>query len=99
MSAELGRKRVSQTDPLQQASQGRALCGLGTAEAPFGRGSRRLQIAAVGFFASAKGAASEPISNCFALHSVCASSLEESRKCDMPDHSQFNIDRNHPGVW
>ena len=37
-------------DPLQQARQGRALCGLGTAETPFRRGSRGLQIAAVGFF-------------------------------------------------
>src|SRR6202140_2450918 len=47
MSAELGRKRVSQTDPLQQAPQGRALCGLGTAEALFRRGSRRLPVIAL----------------------------------------------------
>ena len=33
---------------LQQARQGRALCGLGTAEALFRRASRGLQIAAVG---------------------------------------------------
>ena len=35
---------------LQQAPQGRALCGLGTAEALFRRGSRGLQIAAARFF-------------------------------------------------
>ena len=35
---------------LQQAPQGRALCGMGTAEALFRRGSRGVQIAAVGFF-------------------------------------------------
>ena len=46
--AELGGAGVSQTDPLQQAPQGRALCGLGTAEALFRRGSRGLQIIAVG---------------------------------------------------
>ncbi len=48
-SAELGGAGVSQTHSLQQARQGRALCGLGTAEALFRRGSRGLQIAAVGF--------------------------------------------------
>ena len=48
--AQLGGAGVSQTDPLQQAPQGRPLCGLGTAEALFRRGSRGLQIAAVGFF-------------------------------------------------
>src|SRR5580692_6197876 len=46
MSAELGRERLSQIDPLQQAPQGRALCGLGTAEALFRRASRGLQITA-----------------------------------------------------
>ena len=65
-SAQLGGAGVSQTDPLQQAAQGRPLCGLGTAEALFRRGSRGLPIAAVGFVASAKGAActTEPVSNC-----------------------------------
>src|SRR5580704_10269338 len=72
MSAELGRKRVSQTDPLQQTPQGRALCCLGTAEALFRRGSRGLRIAAVGIF---------------------------TRRCAMPEHSQFNIDRTCPGLW
>jgi len=38
---------VSQTDPLQQAAQGRPLCGLGTAEALFRRGSRRLPVPAI----------------------------------------------------
>jgi hypothetical protein len=47
LAAELGRKRVSQTDPLQQAPQGRALCGLGTAEALFRRGSRGLPVPAI----------------------------------------------------
>ena len=42
--AELGRARFSQTHSLQQAPQGRALCGLGTAEALFRRGSRGLPI-------------------------------------------------------
>ena len=45
-SAELGGAGVPQAHPLQQARQGRALCGLGTAEALFRRGSRGLQIAA-----------------------------------------------------
>ena len=40
------RRRINNT----QAPQGRALCGLGTAEALFRRGSRGLQIAAVVFF-------------------------------------------------
>ena len=44
MSAKFGGRRVFQTDPLQQAPQGRALCGLGTTEALFRRGSRGLQI-------------------------------------------------------
>ena len=44
--AELGRARFSQTHSLQQAPQGRALCGLGTAEALLRRASRGLQIAA-----------------------------------------------------
>src|SRR5208283_4586759 len=74
MSAELGRKRVSQTDPLQQAPQGRALCGLGTAATLFRRASRGLPIAAVVF-------------------------SQERRRCAMPDHSQFNIDRTYPGRW
>ena len=39
-SAELGGAGVSQTHPLQQARQRRALCGLGTAEALCRRGSR-----------------------------------------------------------
>ena len=39
-SAELGGAGVSQTHPLQQARQRRALCGLGTAEAPGGRAAR-----------------------------------------------------------
>ena len=43
-SAELGGAGVSQAHPLQQAPQGWALRGLGTAEAPFRRGSRGLQI-------------------------------------------------------
>ncbi len=49
-STELGRTGVSQTDPLQQARQGRPLRGVGAAEGLFRRGSRGLQIAAVGFF-------------------------------------------------
>src|SRR6202161_1676012 len=49
-SAELGGAGVPQAHSLQQAPQGRALCGLGTAEALFRRGSSGLQIAAVGFF-------------------------------------------------
>ncbi len=40
------RRRINNT----QAPQGRALCGLGTAEALFRRGSRGLQITAVVFF-------------------------------------------------
>src|SRR6202161_2187144 len=48
-SAELGGAGVPQAHSLQQTPQGRALCGLGTAEALFRRGSRGLQIAAVGF--------------------------------------------------
>ena len=47
-SAELGGAGVPQADSLQQAPQRWALCGLGTAEALFRRGSRGLQIAAVG---------------------------------------------------
>ena len=45
-AAELGGAGVSQTDLLQQARQGRALCGLGAAEALFRRGSRGFQTAA-----------------------------------------------------
>ena len=45
--AQLGGAGVSQTDPLQQARQGRALCGLGTAEALFRRGSRGLPVPAI----------------------------------------------------
>src|SRR6266404_1363381 len=45
--AQLGGAGVSQTDPLQQARQRRALCGLGTAATLFRRGSRGLQIAAL----------------------------------------------------
>jgi len=41
-----GRSRLSQTDPLQQACERRALCGLGTTETLYRRGSRGLQIAA-----------------------------------------------------
>ena len=41
---------VSQTDLLQPSRQRWTLCGLGTAEALFRRGSRGLQIAAVDFF-------------------------------------------------
>src|SRR6202789_1738636 len=26
-------------------------------------------------------------------------SSQERRKCAMPDHSQFNIDRTYPGLW
>jgi pimeloyl-ACP methyl ester carboxylesterase len=48
-STELGGAGVPQAHSVQQAPQGRALCGLGTAEALFRRGSRGLQIAAVGF--------------------------------------------------
>ena len=44
--AELGRAGVSQAHPLQQARQGRALRGLGAAEALLGRGSRGFQITA-----------------------------------------------------
>ena len=44
--AELGRAGVSQTDPLQQGCERRALCGLGTAETLFRRSSRGLKIAA-----------------------------------------------------
>ena len=47
-AAELGGAGVSQTHPLQQAAQGRPLRGLGTTEALFRRGSRGLQISAVG---------------------------------------------------
>ncbi len=45
-AAELGGAGVSQTDPLQQGGERRALRGLGTAAALLRRGSRRLQIAA-----------------------------------------------------
>ena len=45
--AELGGAGVSQADPLQQARQGRPLRGLGTAETPYRRDSRGLQIAAL----------------------------------------------------
>ena len=45
-SAQLGREGLSQTHPLQQARQRRALCGLGTAATLLRRGSRRLQTAA-----------------------------------------------------
>jgi len=45
--AQLGGAGVSQTDPLQQARQRRALCGLGAAATLFRRGSRGLQIAAL----------------------------------------------------
>ena len=44
-SAELGGAGVPQAHSLQQAPQGRALCGLGTADALFRRASRGLQIA------------------------------------------------------
>src|SRR6267154_1718998 len=44
--AQLGGAGVSQTDPLQQARQRRALCGLGTAATLFRRGSRGLQTTA-----------------------------------------------------
>src|SRR4029077_18840332 len=47
-SAKLGGTGVPQAHSLQQAPQGRALCGLGTAEALFRRGSRGLQIITVG---------------------------------------------------
>src|ERR1700693_5061601 len=47
MSAELGRKRVSQTDPLQQAPQGRALCGLEAAATLFTVRPCRLSVTAV----------------------------------------------------
>src|SRR5580698_8622402 len=47
-SAELGGTGVSQAHSLQQAPQGRALCGLGTAEALFRRGSGGLQIITIG---------------------------------------------------
>ena len=43
---QLGRAGVSQTDPLQQGCERRALCGLGTAETLFRRSSRGLKIAA-----------------------------------------------------
>jgi hypothetical protein len=45
--AQLGGAGVSQTDPLQQAAQGWALCGLGTAEALHRRGSRGLPVPAI----------------------------------------------------
>src|SRR5829696_569555 len=45
-TAKLGRVGVSQTHPLQQARQRRALCGLGTAATLFRRGSCGLQTAA-----------------------------------------------------
>jgi len=45
-SAELDGAGFSQTDPLQQACERRALCGLGTTETLYRRGSRGLQIAA-----------------------------------------------------
>ena len=44
--AELGGAGVSQAHPLQQAPKRRALCGLGTAETLFRRGSRGLQTTA-----------------------------------------------------
>src|SRR6202162_5201055 len=47
MSAELGRKRVSQTDPLQQAPQRRAFCSLGTAATLFTGSPCRLPVTAV----------------------------------------------------
>ena len=53
-AAELDRESVSKADPLQSASQRRALCGLGTAEALFRRGSRGLPIATVRFFTREK---------------------------------------------
>jgi Epoxide hydrolase N terminus len=44
--AELDGAGVSQSDPLQQAGEGRPLCGLGTAEALDGRASHWLQLTA-----------------------------------------------------
>ena len=49
-STKLGGAGVSQAHSFQQAPQRRALCGLGTAEALFRRGSRGLPIAPVRFF-------------------------------------------------
>ena len=46
---------VPQAHSLQQAPQGRALRGLGTAEALFRRGSRGLQIAAIEFITREEG--------------------------------------------
>src|SRR3954453_18036261 len=46
-AAELGRGRLSQADPLQQARQGRALRRLGTAGALRGRGPNRPPIASL----------------------------------------------------
>src|SRR5580693_8840980 len=45
--AKLGGAGVSQADPLQQARQRRALCGLGTAEALFRGGSRWVPVSAL----------------------------------------------------
>src|SRR5580704_14146897 len=47
-STKLGGTGVPQAHSLQQAPQGRALCGLGTAEALFRRGSGGLQIITIG---------------------------------------------------
>src|SRR4029077_10725081 len=84
MFAELGRKRVSETDPLQQAPQGRALCGLGTAAALFRRGSCGLQIATVRFFTREEKRMTQS--------SATQRSSEQA-------NAQFNTDRTHPGRW
>src|SRR6202030_3077038 len=76
--AKLGGAGVSQTDPLQQAQQRRALCGLGTAEALFRRGSRGLQIAAEGFFTREE--------------KMMTQSSATQRTTEQPD-AQFNTDR------
>src|SRR3984893_18042777 len=84
MSAELGRKRVSQTDPLPQAPQGRALCGLGTAEGLFRRASRGLPIAAVGFFTTEEKRMTQ---------------TSATQRGSEQAGAQFNSDRTHPGRW
>src|SRR5579863_9203432 len=72
MSAELGRKRVSQTDPLQQAPQGRALCGLGTADTSFRRGSHGFPITA------GRSRKSSVVALSAQIHKPCAESMDSA---------------------
>ena len=98
---ELGRARVSQTDPLQQGRQGRALCGLGTAEALLRRGSRGLQIAAqvvdAGLNASGDGTALQHVVLSFGAPLVFTNC--SSRSSGGQTHVRATTARSPPFLW